>query len=124
MLAGGVWFRVVRAPMETLNQLDAAADFILPLSPTSPSQSASRNPPPPHSPLLIQLRTVSRMTDYGEQLGDDVMGVQDRRASLAGVLAGGVWFCVVHATVIIPLRLMLMFLCCILLFLVDLMQVL
>jgi len=64
------------------------------------------------------------MTDYGEQLGDDVMGVQGRRASLAGVLAGGVWFCVVHATVIIPQRLMLMLLYCILLFLVDLMQVL
>jgi len=41
---------VVRAPMEALNQLDAAVDFILPLSPTSPSKAGSRNPPPPHSP--------------------------------------------------------------------------
>ena len=74
MLAGGVWFRVLRAPMEALNQLDAAVDFILPLSPTSPSKAGSRNPPPPLSPLLIQLRTVSKM--YGERLGDDAMGVQ------------------------------------------------
>ena len=44
MLAGGVWFHVVRAPMETLNQLDAVVDFILPLSPTSPSKAGSRNP--------------------------------------------------------------------------------
>ena len=37
---------VIRAPMETLNQLDAAVDFILPLFPTSPSKAGSRNPPP------------------------------------------------------------------------------
>ena len=37
---------VIRTPMETLNQLDAAVDFILPLSPTSPSKAGSRNPPP------------------------------------------------------------------------------
>ena len=41
------------------------------------------------------------MTVYGEQLGDDVMGMQGRRASLAGVLAGGVGF-VSCATVRIP----------------------
>jgi len=66
VLAGGVCFRVVQAPMETLNQLDAAVDFILPLSPTSPRKAGSRNPPPPLSPLLIQLRTVSGMTAYDE----------------------------------------------------------
>ena len=32
------------------------------------------------------------MTCNGERLGDDVMGVQGSRASLAGVLAGGVGF--------------------------------
>jgi len=42
---------VIRAPMEALNQLDAAVDFILPLSPTSPSKAGSRNPPPPLSPF-------------------------------------------------------------------------
>ena len=73
---------VVRAPMEALNQLDAAVDFILPLSPTSPSKAGSRNPTPPLSPLLIQLRTVSKMTAYGERLGDDAMGVQGSRARL------------------------------------------
>ena len=30
------------------------------------------------------------------------MGVQDTRARLAGILAGGVWFRVVHTVVIIP----------------------
>ena len=30
------------------------------------------------------------------------MGVQDTRARLAGILAGGVWFRVVRAAVIIP----------------------
>ena len=30
------------------------------------------------------------------------MGVQGTRARLAGMLAGGVWFRVVHAVVIIP----------------------
>ena len=60
----------------------------VPLSPTSPSKAGSRNPPPPLSPLLVPLRTVSKMTVYGE-LGDDVMVKQGRRASLAGVLAGG-----------------------------------
>ena len=37
---------VIRSPMEALNQLDAAVDFILPLFPTSPSKAGSRNPPP------------------------------------------------------------------------------
>ena len=92
MLAGGVWFRVVRSPVEVLYQLDAAVDFILPLSPTSPSKAGSRNPPPPFSPLLIQLCTVSKMTTYGEQLGDDAMGIQGCQVGLAGMLAGGVWF--------------------------------
>ena len=50
---------VIRLPMETLNQLDAAVDFILPLSPTSPSKAGSFNPPPTLSPLLVQLLTVS-----------------------------------------------------------------
>ena len=83
---------VIRAPMEALNQLDAVVDFVMPLSPTSPSKAGSRNPPPPLSPLLMQLCTVSKMTAYGERLGDDAMGMQGRRASLAGVLAGGVGF--------------------------------
>jgi len=89
---------VIQAPIEALNQLDAAVDFILPLSPTSPSNVGSRNPPPTLSPLLIQLRTVSKMTAYGEQLGDDAMGIQGSRASFAGVLAGGVWFRVVQVS--------------------------
>ena len=42
---------VIRAPMEALNQLDAAVHFILPLFPTSPSKAGSRNPPPPLSPF-------------------------------------------------------------------------
>jgi len=46
VLAGGVWFRVIRAPMEALNQLDACSNFILPLFPTSPNKAGSRNPPP------------------------------------------------------------------------------
>jgi len=50
---------VIRAPMDALNKLDAAVDFILPLSPISPSKAGSRNPAPLLSPLLIQLRTVS-----------------------------------------------------------------
>ena len=64
--------------------LDLVAPF-----PTSPGKAGSRNPPPPLSPLLVHLRTVSKMTAYGE-LGDGAMGMQGRRASLAGVLAGGV----------------------------------
>ena len=56
----------------------------------------------PLSPLLIQLRTVSNMTAYGERLGDDAMGVQGSRARLVGMLAGGVWFRVVRSTVITP----------------------
>jgi len=55
-------------------------------------EAGSRNPPPQLSPLSIQLRTVSKLTAYGERLGDDAMGMQGRRASLAGVLAGGVSF--------------------------------
>ena len=55
MLAGGGGggggirsvFSITRAPMETLHQLDAAVDFILPLSPASSSKAGSRNPPPP-----------------------------------------------------------------------------
>ena len=35
-------------------------------------------------------------------LGDDAMGVQGSQARLAGMLAGGVWFRVVRAAVIIP----------------------
>ena len=42
------------------------------------------------------------MTAYGERLGDDAMGVRGSRARLAGMLAGGVWFRVVRAVVIIP----------------------
>ena len=48
------------------------------------------------------------MTAYGE-LGDDAMGKQGRRASLAGVLAGGVGFmwCVLlcASLLILPLSL-------------------
>jgi len=85
---------VLREPKEALNQLDGAAgDFILPLSPTSPNNAGSRNPPPPLSPLLIhQLRTVPKMTADDQGLGDDDMGIQGSRASLAGVLEGGVGF--------------------------------
>ena len=54
LLVGSV-VTVIRAPMETLNQLDAVVDFILPLSPTSPSKAGSRNPPPPLSPLSYGL---------------------------------------------------------------------
>ena len=87
--------------METLHQLDAAVDFILPLSPASPSKAGSRNPPPRLSPRLIQIRTVCKTTACGiprpvsntsvcgERLGDDAMGVQGSRARLAGMLAGG-----------------------------------
>ena len=109
MLAGGGggWggirsvFSSTRAPMETLHQLDAAVDFILPLSPASSSKAGSRNPSPRLSPRLIQIRTVckmtacgtprpvSNMTVCGERLGDDAMGVQGSRARLAGMLAGG-----------------------------------
>ena len=42
------------------------------------------------------------MTAYGEQLGDDAMGIQGSQARLAGVLAGGFWFRVVYAVEIIP----------------------
>ena len=42
------------------------------------------------------------MNAHGERLGEDAMGVQGSRARLAGMLAGGVWFCVVRAAVIIP----------------------
>jgi len=52
------------------------------------------------------------MTAYGERLGDDAMGMQDRRASLAGVLAGGVSF--VPCVMLCSSLLMLMLLCCIL----------
>jgi len=61
---------------------------VVPLSPTSPSKAGSRNPPPPLSPLLVQFRTVSKMTAYGE-LGDDTMSKLGRRASLAGALVKG-----------------------------------
>ena len=57
-----------------------------------------------------------------ERLGDDAMGVQGSRASLAGVLAGGVGF--VSCVLLCASLLMSMLLCCILLFLVDLTQVL
>jgi len=66
-----------------------ASLLILPFSLTSPSKDGSRNSLPPLSPFLVQLHTVSKMTAYGE-LGDDIMGKQDRRAGLAGVLAGAV----------------------------------
>jgi len=66
-----------------------ASLLILPLSLTSPSKAGLRNPPPPLSPLLAQLHTVSKMTTYGE-LGDDAKGKHGRRAGLARVLAGGV----------------------------------
>jgi len=55
-----------------------ACMLILPLSPTSPSRAGLRNPAPPLSPLLIQLCTISKMTSYGERLGDDAMGIQGR----------------------------------------------
>jgi len=61
------------------------------------------------------------MTAYGERLGDDAMGMQGRRASLAGVLAGGVGF--VPCVLLCSSLLMSMLLCCILLLLVDLSQV-
>jgi len=82
---------VILAPIEALNHPDAAVDFVLPLSPNSLTNVGSPNPPPTVSPLLIQLHTVSKMTAYAERLGDDAMGVQGSQASLAGLLAGGVW---------------------------------
>ena len=94
-------FSITRAPMETLHQLDAAVDFILSLSPASPSKVDSRNPPPRLSPRLIQIctvckmtacgipRPVSNMTVCGKRLGDDAMGVQVNRGRLAGMLPGG-----------------------------------
>jgi len=114
VLAGGVGFVSCVVLYSSL--------LILPLLPTSPSKASSRNPPPPLSPHLIQLHAVSKMTAYGEQLGDDAMGVQGRQASLAGVLAGGVGF--VLCVLLCSSLLMLMLLCCILLHLVDLTQVL
>jgi len=40
--------KIPQEPVEDLNRLDGAADdFILPLSPTSPSNAGLRNPPPP-----------------------------------------------------------------------------
>jgi len=84
VLAGGVGF------MSCV--LLCASLLILPLSTTSPNKAGSHNPPPLLSPLLIQLRTVSKMIAYDERFWDDAMGMQGRRASLAGVLAGGVGF--------------------------------
>jgi len=114
VLAGGVGF--------VSCVLLCASLLILPLFPTSPRKAGSRNPFPPLSPLLIQLCNVSKMTGYGEGLGDDAMGMQGRRTSLAGVLAGGVGF--VSCVLLCSSLLMSMFLCCILLPLVDLTQVL
>jgi len=81
VLAGGVGF--------VSCVLLCASLLILPLPLTSPSKTGLCNPPPPLSPFLIQLRTVSKMTAYGE-MGDDTMCKQGKRAGLAGVLAGGV----------------------------------
>jgi len=78
-----------RVGLVSCRVLLCASLLILPRSFAFPSKAGSRNHPPPLSPLLVQLRTVSKMTAYGE-LGDDAMGMQGRRASLAGVLAGGV----------------------------------
>jgi len=63
--------KVVREPLEALNQLDGAAgDFFLeadpadvPLSPNSPSNTGCRKPPPLLSPPSIrQLRVVYKTT--------------------------------------------------------------
>ena len=113
VLAGGVGF--------VSCVLLCASLLTLPLSLTSPSKAGSRSPHPPLSPFLIQLCTVSKMTAYGE-LGDDAMGKQGRRTSLAGVLAGVVGF--VPCVLLCSSLLMSMRLCCILLLLVDLKQVL
>ena len=115
---------VLREPMGALNQLDGAAgDFILPLSPTFPSNAGSRNPPPPLSPLFIhQLRTVPKSTTDDERLEDYTMGVQGSRAGLAGVPAGGVGF--VSCVLLCSSLLMWLLLYSILLLLVDLTQVL
>jgi len=53
--------KIVWEPMEALTQLNGATDDSVleedsanaPLSPNSPSNAGSRNPPPPRSPLLI-----------------------------------------------------------------------
>ena len=61
------------------------------LSPTSPSKAGWRNPPQPLSPLLVQLRTVSKMTTYGE-LGHDAFSNWVGELvlhSLAGAVVGG-----------------------------------
>ena len=67
VLAGGVGF--------VSCVLLCASLLILPLSLTSPSKAGSGNTPPPLSPFLVQLCTVSKMTAYGE-LGDDAMNKQ------------------------------------------------
>ena len=78
--AGGWgWFRVVRAAVRIPAHLAAFPHF----------SHSCLNTHTPLTPCLVQLRTVSKMTVYGE-LGDDAMGKQGRRAGLAGVLAGGV----------------------------------
>jgi len=74
VLAGGVVF--------VSCVLLCASLLILPLSLTSPSKADLSNPPPPLSPFLVQLCTVSKMTAYGE-MGDDAMGKQ-------GEMEGGV----------------------------------
>jgi len=62
------------------------------------------------------------MAAYGQRRGDDAMGMQNRLASLAGVLADGNGFML--GVLLCSSLLMSMLLCCILLLLMDLTQVL
>jgi len=83
--------------MEVLNQLDGADDSVIeedsadaPLSPTSPSNAGSRNPPPLRSPLLIHQKSMfSKTTTNDEGPGNDAMRVQGKRADAEGVQVDG-----------------------------------
>jgi len=90
--------KVVREPMEALNQLDRAAGYFflevdpadVPLSPNSPSNTGSRKPPSLRSPPSIhQLRIVYKTTTNDEGQGNDTLGVQGERAGADGVQEGG-----------------------------------
>jgi len=92
--------KVVWVPMEVIDQLDGAGDFVMketsadiPLSPNSPSNAGSRNPPPLCSPLsLHQVSMVSKMTTKVEGLSNDAMGVQGERADAQGLQVDGSGF--------------------------------
>ena len=86
--------------MEVLNQLDGAGDSVMeetsadtPLSPNSPSNAGSRNPPPLYSPLpLHKMNIVSKTTTNVGSPGNDAMGVQGERAEAQGMQVDGCGF--------------------------------